>query len=174
MPVSLVAICPISDTPCRVFVCYKGKIAACNLKRLIRAHCVRAPMPQHGLSEPAPHRVRHSHADERREARHCPRRAVEQRDRHRSACLGRRGQFTRFVVRSLPVKSRESMNCPSGTAYFSRGSCYQSLKYPSICQVERQTFSTYEYMYTSAREPHRAQICTSSRRGRVARLGPSP
>jgi len=33
-------------------------------------------MPQHRLSEPAPHRVRNmvrnSHADERGEARHCP------------------------------------------------------------------------------------------------------
>ena len=46
------------------------------------------PMPQHGLSEPAPHRVRNSHADERGEAR-C--RAARQAHHLRSACLDRRG-----------------------------------------------------------------------------------
>ena len=40
------------------------------------------PSPQHGLSEPPPHGVRHGHADKRGKARCCPRRTVEQRDGH--------------------------------------------------------------------------------------------
>jgi hypothetical protein len=54
------------------------------------------PPPQNGLSEPAPHRVCHSHADIRGEARHCPRRAVEQRDRHTtSRALAKVGEEAR-------------------------------------------------------------------------------
>ena len=44
-----------------------------------------SPPPKHCLREPAPHRMRHSHAHERSEARHSPRRVVEERDGHTAA-----------------------------------------------------------------------------------------
>jgi hypothetical protein len=59
----------------------RGSRPSYDVRRILDA----SPPPKHCLSEPAPHRMRYSHTDKRSEARHSPRRVVEERDGHAAA-----------------------------------------------------------------------------------------
>ena len=70
----------------------RGGRPSYDVRRILDA----SPPPKHCLREPAPHRMRHSHAHERSEARHSPRRVVEERDGHTAASI-----FKIFILTNL-------------------------------------------------------------------------